>query len=333
MVQILAVAIAVFIVVEIAFLYVYNSLLPREFLWQTTGQKTDVDKKLNTCFLISIIFFIVVCAIIVFLQYFYRLFPIPIAAALAATPLTLPAFIALQEEIKVKNREDRYPAYIRSLGIAAETKTTVASEVLKKLRYHDFGELTKNINDLYKRLALRIDELKSWKYFEAETGSDLIARFCDMYVRGARAGGSPKEISSLISNNYVNLMQLRKKRFQQASTVVGMSYGIAVAVAFSLYISIYLVDWMAEISAGIEYPYIITGIEIPLLMGVTIDITLLAVIAIIVIAIYALFSAIIIHIFNIDHRLKISLHFAGLLWTCAITAVLVDIMMRFLVGG
>ncbi|NIP34118.1 MAG: type II secretion protein F, partial [Thermoplasmata archaeon] len=54
----------------------------------------------------------------------------------------------------------------------------------KKLSYHDFGPLTDDIQSLYKRVAMRIDRQRAWQLFGAETNSELISKFSEMFSEG-----------------------------------------------------------------------------------------------------------------------------------------------------
>jgi len=97
-----------------------------------------------------------------------------------------------QEEQKVKVRDGEFPSFIRALGAVESVKQTSTGSVLESLRRKDFRALTDNVDALYKRLNMRIDDIRSWRLFAAETGSYLIQKFGDMYVVGRQMGAIRK---------------------------------------------------------------------------------------------------------------------------------------------
>jgi flagellar protein FlaJ len=175
-------------------------------------------------------------------------FPIIMAAAIALTPLLWPGLLVAREESVVKRRDDNYAAFIRSLGTSAAGMGKETTMALEKLRRYEFGPLTSNISNLHKRLNLRIDKSKGWKLFGAETGSDLISKFNDLYVEGSRVGGNTKEISQIISQNFIKIMGLRKKKFQKSEASMYLYYGITIGVAVTLFVSLVVVDLIVDLS-------------------------------------------------------------------------------------
>jgi flagellar protein FlaJ len=244
------------------------------------------------------------------------------------TPLLIPGYYILIEETLVKKRDEYYAAFIRSLGGSAETRSIASTAALDKLRAHDFGPLTRNINDLYKRLMMRIDSIDSWRYFGAETGSELISKFSNMYVEGSMAGGRPKDASDIISDNFIRMVALRKKRYQSASSITGLLYGVAIAVAFPLYICIYVVDKVNSMILTIEMPEGYRAVAI--LQSVAFDIDLLNMVVLVVILIHALISALIIRVIGGGHKVGALVHFVGIFWVATIVSIIVELLMRVL---
>lgn len=221
---------------------------------------------------------------------------------------------------------------MRSLGISAAAKGGVAREALAKLRHHDFGPLTKHINDLYKRLAMRVDEIRSWKYFNAEVGSDLISKFSDMYVRGTLAGAKPKEASGIVSTNFIKMLQLRKKRYQASSTLQYILYGVTVTLAIVVFMTIYTVDWVVQFAytipqtSGTDFGQIIPILGDP---GIF-DIPNLVNIGLLLIIINAFICATIIRFANAGHSVNFLLHFVALVWAGAVISIGVEVLMNSL---
>jgi len=79
------------------------------------------------------------------------------------------------------------------------------NESLRQLIYHDFGPLTQNVRELYKRLNTRINKIRAWEYFAAGTGSNLIERFGTIFAEGTHLGGKPEVIGEIIGDNVMEI--------------------------------------------------------------------------------------------------------------------------------
>lgn len=329
--SLMVLSVFIFIFVEVVFLFFISAVIPRERIWHETGIKTEVNRKIKKSTTIAIILCIVLGISIIFLYLFTTYIKLDralIIISIIATPMLIPCYIIVREEEKIKRRENNYAAFIRSLGGSAETGSIGATPALKNLREHNFGPLTDNIKDLYKRLTLGIDSHKSWEYFGAETGSDLTAKFSEMYVEGSRAGGNPREISKIISGNFIRMNGLRKKRYQSSSSLIGILYGISVGVAFVLYISLFLVDYMSDMGREIDMPAGLS--KVPLFIFTSYEFTVFTVLLVIVIVIHALISSMMTRVIGGGHKLGAFSHFVAILWICAITAWLSEIMMDYI---
>lgn len=167
------------------------------------------------------------------------------------TPLVGVGLLVRREEGLVRRRDDNYPAFVRALGSATSASGGVARQVLKRLRHHQFGPLTKPVDRLYRRLHLRIDDAKAWKAFAAESGSNLVAKFNAMFVEGARAGGEPEAIGRIISQNYVRILNLRKHRKQTAQSFRSMLLGFTAGMAFTMYIGVGVLRVLVDMFSGV----------------------------------------------------------------------------------
>jgi flagellar protein FlaJ len=322
-----------FAMIEGTFLFAYWIVLPRESVWQKSDISNKTNRQLFLWFFYSFIICDIIAVVLVVLYLGFNInLPLPLAVAIVITPLTISGYKALIEERDIKKKEDRYPAYMRSLGISAAARGGVAREALAKLRHHDFGPLTKHINDLYKRLAMRVDEIRSWKFFNAEVGSDLISKFSDMYVRGTLAGAKPKEASSIVSTNFIKMLQLRKKRYQASSTLIYILYGVTVTLAITVFMTIYTVDWVVQFAYKMPHtPEFNLGNMIPVLANPGIfDIPGLVNLGLLLVIINAFICATIIRFASAGHSVNFLLHFVGLVWVGTIIAILTEYVMKML---
>lgn len=245
--------------------------------------------------------------------------PEPIYIALPLTPLLLPGFVLRHEERLITGRDEEFPSFIRALGASESAKRSTTSDVLSTLRTKDFGSLTDGIDDLYKRLNMRLDPALAWRYFAADARSYLIQKFSEMYLVGREMGGSPRRLGELISTNMNEVNQLREQRRQAATTLIGLLYGITAASAFAFFI-------------GLEVVAILSGMDMDLSatrqLGVgqlihteVYDIGLIRYLLLVVILFNAVLSAIMIRTVDGGNKSNSLIHFVLLTWLGCLTAV------------
>lgn len=256
--------------------------------------------------------------------------PEPLYLALPLTPLLLPGIVLRHEEGLITDRDGEFPSFIRALGASESAKRSTTSDVLSTLRTKDFGPLTDEIDDLYKRLNMRLDPALAWRYFATDSRSYLIQKFSEMYLVGREMGGSPRRLGELISTNMSEVNQLREQRRQAATTLVGLLYGITAASAFAFFI-------------GLEVVAILSGMDIDMTatqqlgLGQLIhtevyDIDLIRYLLLVVILFNALLSAIMIRTVDGGNKANSFIHFVLLTWLGCLTAVvttrLVDLFLN-----
>jgi len=78
--------------------------------------------------------------------------PITFKIAIALTPFALTGSIASKEEELIKRKDDNFSAFVRALGSTSGARGGIIRDSLRNLTYHDFGPLTPDIKELYKRL-------------------------------------------------------------------------------------------------------------------------------------------------------------------------------------
>jgi flagellar protein FlaJ len=178
--------------------------------------------------------------------------PLPLYAALPTAPLLLPGIVVRIEENRIKERDEEFPSFIRALGASESAKQSTSTAVLEDLRKKDFGPLTETMDNLYRRLNMRVDPDTAWDLFGVEARSYLIQKFSDMYCEGRNMGGEPKKLGELISENVNKVLQLRERRTQETITLIGLLYGITAASTFAFFIGLAVVDILSGLSFGLE---------------------------------------------------------------------------------
>ncbi len=256
--------------------------------------------------------------------------PTPIYLAIPTTPLLLPGLAMRREEQRVTERDQGFPSFIRALGGVESVKQTSTANVLESLRKKDFGALTDNVDDLYKRLRTRIDTESSWRLFAAETGSYLIQKFGDMYVVGRRMGGEPRQLGRVISTNFNEVLRVREQRQQATTTFVGIVYGVTAAAMFSAFIGLGVAEQMLEITSGIA-----EGNEQfvdSLFSTANYDIAVIEFLLLTVVLLNALFSSVMIRITDRGHFVSGLPHYVALVWTGALVATVTEIVVAGLLA-
>ena len=310
------ISLILFVVIEIGvFYYIYVSV-PWEHVWETSSFNTKIKLELRKKLLQGILLCIPTAIVAIFLP-----IPVEIKIALSITPLIIPGYYATKMEEIIKRKEMFYSPFIRSLGTSASGTGKETTFALKKLRFYKFGPLTENINDLYKRLALRIDKRLAWKIFGAETGSDLISKFNDLYVDGTEVGGNAKSISKIISDNFIKIISLRKKRFLAASTTSGLLYGSMIFITFPLYVLIWVVTLMGRMFAEIA-PITEQYTFLSLFYGSMIGVDILRILMYTIVFIHIVIATAIKKVVSASSNIKVLYDIVIMTWVAAITAVL-----------
>jgi flagellar protein FlaJ len=257
--------------------------------------------------------------------------PLPLHAAVPVTPLLIPGFVIRAEEKRVKNRDEEFPSFIRALGATEGAKQSTTSTVLRTLRKKDFGALSENINNLYKRLNLRIETTEAWRYFAADCRSYLIQTFSEMYLIGREMGGSPKLLGEVIAENMNQVQKLRKKRNQATTTLIGLLYGITAAATFAFFIGLQVVNLLSDMSLSLQTESV--NFDVGSLINTDVyNIPLIEFLLIIVIVFSAMLSALMIRTVDGGHKMNTYMHFVILTWIGAIVAIVTKIVVSSVIS-
>jgi len=251
--------------------------------------------------------------------------PLPLYAAIPVTPLLIPGLVVRGEEQRIKARDEEFPSFIRALGATEGAKQSTTSTVLSTLRKKDFGPLTDNVDNLYKRLNMRIETSEAWRHFTAECRSYLIQMFSEMYLVGRAMGGSPKLLGEVISENMMQVQQLRQRRSQAATTLVGLLYGITAASTFAFFIGLQVVNILESMSLDLSSGSSSFDVGSLINTGVY-DIPLIEFLLIVVIMFGAMLSALMVRTVDGGHKLNTYIHFVSLTWLGALTAIVTKML-------
>ncbi|WP_136687654.1 archaellar assembly protein FlaJ [Halorhabdus amylolytica] len=324
--------IVLFIFIQSGFFVAIRSLAPYDPVWYHPEDiNSPMDRRINLSFAVGVVLTLVLAAIsfggyagispitLNMLLPFFDPVPLAMYAVVPITPLLIPGVVIRQEENQIKARDEEFPSFIRALGSTEGAKQSTTGAVLESLRKKDFGPLSENVDNLYKRLNMRIEPAKAWRHFTAESRSYLIQTFSEMYLVGREMGGSPKQLGELISENMNEVLQLRQQRDQETTTLIGVLYGITAASTFAFFIGLQVVNILSTMSLDLNAG---SRMDVGSLINTAVyDIPTIEFLLIIVIVFNALLSSLMIRTTDGGHKLNSYLHFVVLSWLGAIIAI------------
>lgn len=245
----ISLAVVFFVFIEGFYIWILYITVPQENVWYSGPLETPESKETKRRLAISMV---VAIGFGILIFFGAPSITIPLALAFALTPLLYASLYVNTVEMTIKRKDENFSAFIRTLGSTQEATGKVAIIALKKLSYHDFGPLTDDIQALYKRVAMRIDRKRAWQLFGAETNSELISKFSEMFSEGTSAGGEPRAISRIISTNFSRILSLRIEKFQTQGRITGVLYGLAIAMTVILFLALFLVEGFFDMFGQME---------------------------------------------------------------------------------
>jgi flagellar protein FlaJ len=318
-----------FAAVQTGFLVVIHTTTPKDPVWLTPATEHSPMNRVRPALVAGVILSGVAAVAVLLVGLGYTplapdVLPRPIYVAIPTTPLLLPGAMMRREEQKVIDRDKGFPSFIRALGSVESVKQTSTANVLESLRKKDFGSLTDNVDNLYKRLRTRIDTEGAWRLFAAETGSYLIQKFGDMYVVGRRMGGEPRRLGQVISANLNEVLRVREQRQQAATTFIGVVYGVTAAALFSAFIGLEIAEQMVQITQEISTQN--SEFLGSLFSTENYDTEIIEFMLLVVVLLNATLSSLMIRLTDRGHFVSSLIHFVLLTWTGAVVAAITRAM-------
>jgi flagellar protein FlaJ len=325
--------------IQVGFFFVIRTLTPHDPVWYHSEEiRPDGERRLLASVVVGVVLAVGLVALVVGDLFgvgvgMTDLLPVasipqPLYIAIPVTPLAIPGVFFRLEEERIKGRDDEFPNFIRALGASETAKQSTTTAVLKTLRKKDFGPLTEDVDDLFKRLNMRIEPRRAWHYFTANSRSYLIQKFSEMYLVGRQMGGEPKQLGELISENMNQVNQLRQQRQQATTTMIGLLYGITAASSFAFFIGFKIVDILAAMSLDLGSASSQMDVGQLIHTGVY-DLPFIQFMLLAVVLINAVLSSLIIRTVDGGHKVNSFIHFVALTWIGCVVAVLT----KTVVGG
>ncbi len=310
----------VFVIVETMVLYLVKSLLPSDPIWHSIKGQTDIDKLMKSVLPATYAACIGFAAFGVMTG-----LPLTLIVAMVVTPLLYPGFLIRREEKKVRARDENYDSFMRAVGSYASSAGSAVTDGVGRLSKHDFGELSEGIIVLYKRLLTRIDQIRAWNLFAAESGSNLISKFTEMYVVGLSVGGKVDQVIEIISDNFVKLMGVRRKRYQSSDNMLGTLYGMSVGITFTLFSALSLMQLLNQMNE--QFALSQTTISLPIALK-PFDLSMAEAVFLLIMLVHSLISANLVSFAGGSHKHSFYINFAILTWISTVTAIVTQLMLE-----
>jgi flagellar protein FlaJ len=317
-----AAVVVMYTFIQVGFLYAIYTVAPSDPIWYfPTDKTTSTERKLQVATAVGVALTIIAIVGTIMVMFGYtsidpQSIPLPIYAAAPTTPMLIPGLVARREEGYVKGRDDEFVSFIRALGSSETAQQTTTTRVLSRLRRKDFGPLTTNVDDLYKRLNMRLSGPEAWRMFTADVHSYLIQKFSEMYLIGREMGGDPKHLGELISRNMSEVLQLRERRDQATTTLIGVVYGISAAATFAFFIGLGIVQVLSGMSTGLESSSTFNFSQ--LIHTQVYDLDVIEYLLTLTVLVNAVLSSVIIRVVDGGHKVNSFMHFVVLTWITAI---------------
>ncbi|MEF8879966.1 MAG: type II secretion system F family protein [Candidatus Thermoplasmatota archaeon] len=328
------------IVAEGLLLYLLKAMIPADDIWHQTGEKGEVEKKINRFFKISISGCIFTVSIIYFSYFvleigFIRSLPIEIIVAVAVTPLFAVGGVTFIEEQKINRKESSYLGFLPALGSISAMRGGKINDSVYYLSKKKYGVLSRHIRNLYRRLRTRIDDDAAWEWFGIDTGSNYVQRGSEMFREATFAAGNPRSVSQMISENLRKIRDLRIKKLTIVNTSIALFAGITFGISFAIYVSLIIGEHLNGIVRDMGNPFANTegmgGLEMgQLLHSIPPSMyygNFLIIFAVLVI--HCLMLSLTLKVIRGSHKYLVFLYFVPFVWIVAITSVVVQIF----IGG
>ena len=321
------------IVSEGMLMYLLKAMIPPDEIWHLTGEKGELELKIERFFKLSVIMAIAICAIL-FLGKYYLFLPIietlpfEIIVALALSPLMIVGIMVFVEEQSITRKERNFLSFLPALGSIATMRGGRINDSVYYLSEKDYGVLTRHIRNLYRRLRTRIDDDSAWEWFGVDTGSNFIQRSGEMFREATYAAANPRSVSRMIAENIRKIRDLRLKKLTIVNTTIALFAGITFGISFAIYISLIIGRHLNIVMMETGDPFQnVERINLPALLNfISPEIyNQNFIIIFTVLVIHCFMMALTLRILRGSHKFVTLMYFAPFVWVVAITSYIVDV--------
>lgn len=312
------------IFVDLMLVSLIMSFIPSDNLCHNLKNKDKGMRQIRKSFWITL----PISLLLAVSTFMFTKFGFLLVVAISVTPFLITGMYATREEATVFKRDKAFPSFIRALGSTIHARQGGITSSLHALRVHDFGVLNDMVINLYRRLKLGSDRDKSWYYFAAESGSNLINYFVHIFAESVYLGGHAQKIGEIISNNFTRLINLRTLRQQQASALRGSLYGSLVGFVATIYISVSITTILAQMFTGAFVSTSSDGNIGNLVASIIppipeVNMGMVAIYIGVLVIIHSFVSSFIIKVVDGGHKMAFFFDFTIMLWLGAILSIVI----------
>jgi flagellar protein FlaJ len=143
--------------------------------------------------------------------------------------------IGYLDDSHIVMRDAEFPTFIRSLGAVMGGKGTSITHALREIDIKSLETLEPLIRAVYSKLNLGLDEKQSWEKFIAESGSNLISKYLNIFRDSVELGGTADRIGEIVGSSMLEQVLLREKR-----STISMGFVVLLIPMHALMVSIFL---------------------------------------------------------------------------------------------
>ncbi|MCK4365145.1 MAG: archaellar assembly protein FlaJ [Thermoplasmatales archaeon] len=321
------------IVSEGMLMYLLKAMVPPDEIWHLTGEKGELELKIERFFKLSVILAISICAILFLGKYylflpFIETLPFEIIVALALSPLMIVGIMVFTEEQSITRKERNFLSFLPALGSIATMRGGRINDSVYYLSEKDYGVLTRHIRNLYRRLRTRIDDDSAWEWFGVDTGSNFIQRSSEMFREATYAAANPRAVSRMIAENIRKIRDLRLKKLTIVNTTIALFAGITFGISFAIYISLIIGRHLNLIMMETGDPFQnVERINLPALLNFISPEAYNQnfIIIFTVLVIHCFMMSLTLRILRGSHKFVTLMYFVPFVWVVAITSYIVDV--------
>ncbi|WP_298666872.1 archaellar assembly protein FlaJ [uncultured Methanofollis sp.] len=148
-------------------------------------------------------------------------------------------------------RDEDFPAFIRGIGSIMEGKGTTMVEAIREIDRKSLVNLEPLINSVYTKLNLGLDEAVTWEKFIGECGTNLIAKYMNIYRDSVAMGGAPGVVGKIVGSSMLSQVLLRRKRDMVATGFIVLLVPMHMAMV-AIFLALYqILETMSEAIASV----------------------------------------------------------------------------------
>ena len=150
-------------------------------------------------------------------------------------PLGIMGFI---DDSNITARDRDFSTFIRSFGSVMGGQGSTAVQALAAIDRKSLGALEHQLNSVFSKMNLGLDDKESWDKFIGQSGSDLIYKYLNIYLDIVKLGGPPEPIGTVVGSSMLEQVLLREKKDMHAKSFIVLLVPMHIAMA-GIFVALY----------------------------------------------------------------------------------------------